>query len=323
MKSKLHRADCLEWLDSQPPNSYDLVFGSPPYPGARDYGIGFDLEGEAWVEWMSQVVKSSLRVCRGLVLFVIDGHTRKYRWSAEPALLMADLHRAGVVLRKPPVYLRAGIPGSGGPDWLSNGYEPIVACTNGGRLPWADPTAMGHPPKYKPGGEPSYRLRDGRRANDRPRKPYAPPKLANPGNVIKCSVGGGHLGSDFAHKNEAPFPEALAEFFIRSFCPPGGRVLDPFCGSGTTLAVADRLGRESVGVDIRQSQIDLSRARLEAQKRERQAEGEPAVTGAAVPSDSAPNPFRKRRRAAKKKKGGLAAGLRKILAKANSDKKSL
>lgn len=66
------------------------------------------------------------------------------------------------------------------------------------------------------------------------------------------------MGSKLAHENEAPYPERLAEFFIRSFCPPGGIVLDPFCGSGTTLAVARRLGRQGIGIDIRQSQIDLS-----------------------------------------------------------------
>lgn len=46
------------------------------------------------------------------------------------------------------------------------------------------------------------------------------------------------MGSDLAHDNEAPFPETLTDFFVESFCPPGGTVLDIFCGSGTTLASA-------------------------------------------------------------------------------------
>jgi site-specific DNA-methyltransferase (adenine-specific)/site-specific DNA-methyltransferase (cytosine-N4-specific) len=91
---------------------------------------------------------------------------------------------------------------------------------------------------------------------------YNPPKKANPGNVIHCIVGGGHLGSKLAHENEAPFPESLAEFFVRSFCPPGGIVLDPFSGSGTTVAVAERCGRNGIGIDIRESQIELAGRRL-------------------------------------------------------------
>lgn len=71
------------------------------------------------------------------------------------------------------------------------------------------------------------------------------------------------MGSSLAAANEAPFPESLAEFFIRSFCPPGGIVLDPFSGSGTTVAVALKNGREGIGVDIRQSQIDLTTRRIQ------------------------------------------------------------
>jgi hypothetical protein len=89
---------------------------------------------------------------------------------------------------------------------------------------------------------------------------YSPPEKANPGNMIHCS--GGHLGSDLAHENEAPFPEALAEFFIRSFCPPGGTVLDPFAGSGTVAAVAEKTGRKWITIDVRPSQIALINRRI-------------------------------------------------------------
>jgi DNA modification methylase len=91
---------------------------------------------------------------------------------------------------------------------------------------------------------------------------YKPPQLANPGNVIKCSVGGGRMGSDFAHENEAPFPLELAEFFVKSFCPPGGIVCDPFLGSGTTAHAAVANQRQFLGIDIRSSQVDLALKRL-------------------------------------------------------------
>ena len=279
--------------------SVDLVFGSPPYEAARTYGIGFDLRGQAWVDWMVGVVWESLRVCRGLVAFVLEGQTRAYRWSATPALLMADLHRAGVTLRKPPVFHRVGIPGSGGPDWLRNDWEFVVCATNGGRLPWSENTACGHPPKYAPGGEMSHRRSNGTLVNQwggsaasmtsrlthgglqkpgRPSHrmttksesavvytlgtPYTPPVMANPGNVIFFAVGGNQMGAPSAHENEAPFPLRLAEFFVLSFCPPGGIVLDPFSGSGTTAHAAKVHGRKAIGIDIRHSQCKLGRRRL-------------------------------------------------------------
>lgn len=397
------------------------------YEAARTYGIDFSLRGQDWVDWMVKRMVEMVRISKGLVAMVVEGQTRGFRWSAAPALLMADLHRRGVHLRKPPAFRRVGIPGSGGPDWLRNDYEFIVCCTSGGKLPWSDNTAMGHPPKWAPGGEMSYRQTDGsrlnqwghpidsgativdadgsvrsegtrpshvvadpwgkrgrgnnlggrkangqklmgtnyddeageyvksdrddygftehagdpsqtQRANGTKRKrlgrgmcnglegstkggtaysidpqTYPPPAIANPGNVIQrtyvadevadmlgeahdvinCIVGGGVMGDNLCHENEAPFPESLAEFFIRSFCPPAvcnscgmprhssqqmctscgadlthpgavrpGIVYDPFSGSGTTSAVAVRFGRNSVATDVRQSQVELSRRRV-------------------------------------------------------------
>lgn len=262
--------DCLEWMRRQPDNCVDLVFCSPPYEAQRTYGIDFKLRGQDWVDWVAARFIESLRICSGLVAFVVEGSTKQFRWSAAPALLMADLHRAGVKLRKPPIFQRFGIPGSGGPDWLRNDYEFIV-CATDGKLPWSDNTAMGQPPVWRPGGTPTHRTRSGRRVHKlhtksdavgKKEQGYNPPAIANPGNVIQCIVGGGRMGDPLAHENEAPFPESLAEFFIRSFCPVGGTALDPFCGSGTTGAVALRHGREFIGIDIRQSQVDLAYKRI-------------------------------------------------------------
>lgn len=254
-------------------NSVDLVFCSPPYEDARTYGIDFDLAGQDWVDWAVPRFIECLRVCRGLVAWVIEGRTSKFRWSATPSLFMADLHRAGVKLRKPPIYHRVGIPGSGGPDWLRNDYEFIV-CASDGKLPWSDNTAMGGKPVYPVGGAMTNQMKNGRKVAciKRQRREdgsvemqgYNHPDVTNPGNVIKCRVGGGAMGSDLAHENEACFPEKLAEFFVLSFCPPGGRVLDPFSGSGTTAYVAKQHGRLMVAGDIRFSQCQLSERRTSA-----------------------------------------------------------
>lgn len=46
------------------------------------------------------------------------------------------------------------------------------------------------------------------------------------------------------------FPGKLAEPCILAGSPLGGTVLDPFMGSGTTGAVAKRLGRSFIGIDL-------------------------------------------------------------------------
>jgi site-specific DNA-methyltransferase (adenine-specific) len=75
------------------------------------------------------------------------------------------------------------------------------------------------------------------------------------------------MGDPLCHLNEAPFPESLPEYLIRTYCPPNGIVCDPFCGSGTTGAAALKWGRRFVGVDIRQTMVDLSNRRLAALRR--------------------------------------------------------
>lgn len=57
-------------------------------------------------------------------------------------------------------------------------------------------------------------------------------------------------------------PEALLERLISALTLPSDRVLDPMCGSGTTLAVAARLGRDAVGIDSSPVAIRYARERL-------------------------------------------------------------
>lgn len=302
--------ECVPLLKDMEPGSVDLILGSPPYEDARTYGIDFNLKGQDWVDWMVEFFRAAVPVTRGLVVMVVGhGKTYKYRWSATPSLLEADLHRAGFDLRCPSIYYRHGVQGSGGKDYFRYDHEWCVTVQNRdfavgkgrnrGRLPWSNNVAFGHPPVYGPGGANTNRTASGRRVNQwgmtangeaqgnrrkdgqrqkkgRPShvsskraqdgtmevQQYRPPTLANPGTVIKCKVGGGHMGHPLAHENEAPYPASLAERFVLSFCPPGGVVLDPFSGSGTTVHVAHHYRRRGIGIDLRDSQVELATRRL-------------------------------------------------------------
>jgi DNA modification methylase len=61
----------------------------------------------------------------------------------------------------------------------------------------------------------------------------------------------------------AAFPTALVRRCLLAGCPPGGRVLDPFAGSGTTLLVARELGLHGIGLDLSYPYLrDIARERL-------------------------------------------------------------
>ena len=59
----------------------------------------------------------------------------------------------------------------------------------------------------------------------------------------------------------AAFPADLCRIPILATCPPGGVVLDPFCGTGTAALVAVELGRRAVGIDVAAEYVALAEER--------------------------------------------------------------
>jgi site-specific DNA-methyltransferase (cytosine-N4-specific) len=79
----------------------------------------------------------------------------------------------------------------------------------------------------------------------------------NPGDVWAVAT------QPFAAAHFAVMPSELARRAVVAGCKPGGVVLDPFSGSGTTGLVAGRTGRRYVGIDLNRDYLDLSlRTRL-------------------------------------------------------------
>ena len=62
------------------------------------------------------------------------------------------------------------------------------------------------------------------------------------------------------HPNHKPF--SLLEPLIRQFSRPGERILDPFCGSGSTPAAAIKLGRLISGIELRQQWAKITQQRI-------------------------------------------------------------
>lgn len=81
----------------------------------------------------------------------------------------------------------------------------------------------------------------------------------NPGDVWEIAT------QPFPGAHFATMPVRLAERCIQAGCKPGGTVLDPFSGSGTTGLAAARHGRRYVGIDLNADYLNLSlRTRLQA-----------------------------------------------------------
>ena len=62
--------------------------------------------------------------------------------------------------------------------------------------------------------------------------------------------------------DDVRYPEGLVEHFLKQFTQPGDAVLDPFAGYGTTLVVAERLGRIPYGIELTERKVNFARSRL-------------------------------------------------------------
>lgn len=67
--------------------------------------------------------------------------------------------------------------------------------------------------------------------------------------------------ANFAEAHFAVFPDELARRCILAGCPEGGIVLDPFAGSGTTVKVAQELGRKGIGLELGAQYIPMAKCR--------------------------------------------------------------
>lgn len=243
-------------------NSVDLVFGSPPYLDARTYGIAADKDMNEWVEWMLKVTDEALRVARNVVMWVVAGKNKKCIYRPAPEALMAELYKRGYNVWRPAIWVKNGFPNY--PPWeLRNCFEYVIAVGKHYRPYWYNWEEVSQA-KFAVTSERTIRAYSKSKEVDYVRiRKFKTPDVARPSNVVYVKTGGKNLGHEFAWLNEAAYPVALPEFFIRCYCPPDdGVVYDPFCGSGTTLHAAWLANRIGYGSDIRESQAILTAIRL-------------------------------------------------------------
>ena len=149
-------------------------------------------------------------------------------------------------------------------DRLSTKHEHVFMLARSRRY-WFDLDAI-----REPHAEVSI-ARSGRNrfTADRSQEGVGSPQTADPAQAIHA--GGKNPGDvwviptqPFPGSHFAVMPSALAERCILAGCKPGGTVLDPFSGSGTTGLAAAKQGRRYVGIDLNSEYLDLSlRTRLQ------------------------------------------------------------
>ena len=292
-------ADALEGLRTLEPESVHTCVTSPPYYNLRDYGvagqIGNEDTPEEFVEKLVEVFREVRRVLRpdGTLWVNIGdsyatrsgpqpptntrnscGHTAKrtpsgYKYKdliGIPWLLAFALRADGWYLRQDIIWNKSNCMPESVRDRCTKSHEYIFLLSKSERY-YFNPQAIREPAGTK-GNARSFRgggaYTGGRSFNN-----SAEVARESHGNVrndtgtrnkrdVWTVSTTGFRGAHFA-----VFPEKLSEPCILAGCPEGGTVLDPFTGSGTTGAVAKKLGRNFVGVEINQEYHEMATQRIE------------------------------------------------------------
>ena len=239
--------DCVERLRELPDNCIDLVFADPPYNlqlGGdlnRPDGSHVDAVTNDWDRFDSfktydDFSKAWLAECRRVLkpdgaLWVIGSYHNIYR-------LGATLQDLGFWILNDIVWRKTNpMPNFRGTRF-TNAHETLI---------WA---SQGEKARYQ------FNYRAMKTLNDEL-------QMRSDWTFPICS-GGERLKDDAGHKaHPTQKPEALLYRVLLATTERGDVVLDPFFGTGTTGAIAKRLGREWIGCEREESYRKVARARIE------------------------------------------------------------
>lgn len=225
--------DCIEKLKSFDDQSIDLVIADPPYNIGKDYGNGSDRqEFDEYIAFTRAWLGECYRVLKpiGTIYVFVGFRYISYLFQ----ILERELNMNFV-------------------NWISWHYTQGIGKTKGFSPRHDDILMFSKSDTYK------FNLDDVRI----PQKYYRKVnnmRGANPGDVWEIS----HIHYCQKNRQEHPTqkPEALIERMVLASSDENDTVLDPFCGSGTTLRVCQQLGRNSIGIELNNEYVEQIKVRL-------------------------------------------------------------
>lgn len=250
----IHNGDCAEVMAQMPAESIDMALTSPPYDNLRTYnGYTFDFPAIAAQLW--RLMKPG-----GVLVWVVGDATidgSETLTSFKQAIAFREL---GFNLHDTMIYEKlSGSAGSNFAYWQA--FEYMFVLSKG------RPNAINLISDRKNVTPPMVTVkRQGHRNDDDSKKSPRTIVYREYGiryNIWRYNTGKGACTPDsYASDHPAIFPEALARDHILSWSNPGDTVLDPMCGSGTTLKMAKLLGRPAIGIDISAEYCAISQQRV-------------------------------------------------------------
>jgi DNA modification methylase len=248
--------DCINVLGTLPAESVDLVFADPPFNIGYAYDIYDDRRAKAdYLAWTEKWLAAAVRVLKpdgSFFLAIGDEFVAEHK---------VRLDALGLTMR----------------NWIVWHYTFGVNCSKKFNRSHAHILYYVRDPKRYTFNPEPVRVPSARMTTYADRRANPVGKLPDDTWVLRPQESSQHFepGSDtwfvsrvcgtFKERVSHPcqMPEAVLERIIQVATHEDGIVLDPFAGSGTTLAVAKKLGRSYLGVELSEQYADGVRKRLQ------------------------------------------------------------
>lgn len=253
----IHRGECAEIMTQHlPDNSINLTVTSPPYDDLREYnGYVFDFRPIA--NQLYRVTKPG-----GVVVWVVsDGVYDGSESLSSAKQKIYFVEQCGFKLWQTVIWNKPGThPNAQGR--YPKMHEYCFVFSKG--------PAETFNPVLKRNKKVGTRNNNIKRQRNGKVEVYGNHVVGEYGlrtTVWDYAVGWMNSAKDkFAYDHPAIFPEGLARDHITSWSNPNDVVLDPMCGSGTTLKMAIETGRQYIGIDISQEYCELAAKRVAGAK---------------------------------------------------------
>jgi site-specific DNA-methyltransferase (adenine-specific) len=266
--TRILSGDCGQKLKEIEDNSVDLIFTSPPYADQRKNTYG-GIHPDRYVAWFLPISAELLRVLKPSGTFIlnikeriVDGERHTYVIE-----LILEMRKQGWLWTEEFIWHKKNCYPGKWPNRFRDAWERLIQFNKTKNFRMFQESVM--IPRGEWAKNRLKNLSDTDKSRDESRvgsgfgkniSNWVNRENAYPTNVI-------HMATECGNKNHsAVFPEALPAWFIKLFTTDGDWVLDPFLGSGTTCKAAQKLVRNSIGIELKQDYYERALKEIEPKK---------------------------------------------------------
>lgn len=268
VETDIRLGDCQQVLKQLSDNSVDLIFTSPPYADQRKNTYG-GIHPDKYVEWFLPISKELLRVLKPTGTFVLNIKEKVVEGERSTYVmeLILAMKKQGWLWTEEFIWHKKNSYPGKWPNRFRDSWERLLQFNKEKKFNMYQEEVMVPMGDWAKSRLKNLSDTDKKRDNSKVGSGFGKNisnwldrDMAYPTNVL-------HLATECNNKNHsAAFPEGLPEWFIKLFTQSGDVVLDPFMGSGTTNFVAQRMNRNSIGIEILPEYYNMVKAALEPVK---------------------------------------------------------